>query len=364
MKIAVFHELNRGGALRVALEQAKGLCKNNQVDLYYVGDKKDNDQQEFLKNISFYSFKEKEWFGGSPRIRIYKDSLELLKLYLLHKKIAEEINSKNYDVILVHPSKFTQAPFIMRFLNSRIAYYCHEPLRIVYDSNLKVPHGVSSTKRNYEKANRLLRKVIDQKNISYADLIIANSNFCREWMRRSYGFEGITVCYPGIDVKKFNKLKVKKKYDILFLGTEDEIDGFGLLSGLSKDIKSKIISRNKKGEGISDEELVKTINQSRIILCLSKNEPLGLIPLEAMACAVPVIAVNEGGYKETILDGKTGFLIKRNPEELGKKIELLLDDSSLAKKISKNGREHILKNWQWDKSIKELEKALRQLLDG
>ena len=39
------------------------------------------------------------------------------------------LKNNNYDVVLVHPSQFTQTPFILRFLSLRKFYYCQEPLR-------------------------------------------------------------------------------------------------------------------------------------------------------------------------------------------------------------------------------------------
>ena len=40
------------------------------------------------------------------------------------------------------------------------------------------------------------------------------------------------------------------------------------------------------------------------------NEDYGLVPLEGMAAGKPCIAANEGGCKETVVDGKTGFLVE------------------------------------------------------
>jgi glycosyltransferase involved in cell wall biosynthesis len=51
-------------------------------------------------------------------------------------------------------------------------------------------------------------------------------------------------------------------------------------------------------------------------LCLSIQEPFGMVSVESMASGTPVIAVNEGGYTETVVDGKTGFLINRDSNEL------------------------------------------------
>jgi len=52
------------------------------------------------------------------------------------------------------------------------------------------------------------------------------------------------------------------------------------------------------------------------------DEDFGMVPVEAMASGKPVIAANEGGYRETVIDGVTGKLIENiNEEKLVKAIE-------------------------------------------
>jgi glycosyltransferase involved in cell wall biosynthesis len=119
------------------------------------------------------------------------------------------------------------------------------------------------------------------------------------------------------------------------------------------------VTRNTVGEGISEEKLVKEINRSKIVLALSKNEPFGLIPIEAMACGIPVIAVSEGGLSESVLDGTTGYLINRDKLELKQKIKLLLGDESLRIKFGKNSREHVLAKFTWDKSVNRFLKIIK-----
>jgi glycosyltransferase involved in cell wall biosynthesis len=104
--------------------------------------------------------------------------------------------------------------------------------------------------------------------------------------------------------------------------------------------------------------MVGLYQKSKVVVCLAINEPFGLVPLEAMSCGIPVIAVDEGGYKETIINNKTGFLIKRDPKELSEKIKLLLSNPGLTKEMGASGREEILKKWIWGKRGKELERIL------
>ena len=113
----------------------------------------------------------------------------------------------------------------------------------------------------------------------------------------------------------------------------------------------KFITRGINGAEVSGDNLITEINKSKVILALSRSEPFGLIPIEAMACEIPVIAVNEGGFKESVINGKTGFLIKRNPRELKEKIDLLLSNNKLRMEMGKNGRKLVLDKFTWSKSV-------------
>jgi glycosyltransferase involved in cell wall biosynthesis len=59
---------------------------------------------------------------------------------------------------------------------------------------------------------------------------------------------------------------------------------------------------------VSDEELVELYKGAKGFLALSKDEDFGITPVESQSCGTPVVAFNGGGYKETVIDGKTGVL--------------------------------------------------------
>src|SRR6266403_650386 len=165
MKIAVFHELHAGGARRCVNEFSYLLKKKHQIDLYIVDEKRNKAEERFFTRVFFYRFIPKQWKGRDWKTRIYKDSIELYKLYRLHKQIAKEINEKQYDIVFVNPSRFTQAPFLLQFLHSPSFYYCMEPLRIAYDSLVGIKKNLDRFRYWYEKINRGVRKVIDKKNL-------------------------------------------------------------------------------------------------------------------------------------------------------------------------------------------------------
>lgn len=58
-----------------------------------------------------------------------------------------------------------------------------------------------------------------------------------------------------------------------------------------------------------NNELPRYVASAIAVIFIAKNEDFGMVALESMSCGVPVIGVNEGGIKETVIDGETGILI-------------------------------------------------------
>jgi len=367
MKIAIFYNLNFGGAKRVVMEHAKRLrAIGNEIDLYTVNHEKDAfDPSPFCNNVYSYSF---EINSKVPFLkRCINDYKNFFVLKELHKKIAEEIDSRNYDVVLVHPDKLTQAPFLLQFLKTKSIYYCQEPLRIVYEYSMRLKKKVNLLKRVYEEITRLYRKKIDRDNVRSASETVASCYYVRERMIEAYEVYP-KVVYCAVDEKIFHPMNVKKKNQIFYVGSPEVFeDGYDLvekaLAILPTEIRPKlhIVSwKNENGERLTEKELVKIYNESIITLCTSRLETFGLVPLESMACGTPVIATKVSGHRETIEDGKTGFLVDFDPQEIAEKITRLINNLDLVTKMSKEGRKSIEKNWIWKKQITDLETLLER----
>lgn len=359
MNISVFHELPVGGARRAVNEIAYQLKKNNTIDLYIIDEKEKSEERKFFSNVYFYQFIPKRWSGKDWKTRVYKDTFELLKIYLLHKKIAKSINSSKYDVVFVHPSKFTQAPLILRFLKSYIVYYCQEPLRMVYDEIFK-PRQKNSVRGWYEIVSRRIRASIDNQSIRRADKILVNSKFTKKNVYSAYQLDS-EVCYLGVDTNFFKSSSLRKDIDVLFIGTDDRIDGYSLFKKILKytDSKYKIKIINSRN-WVPEKELLKSYQTAKIVLCLAHKEPFGLIPLEAAACDCVVVAVGEGGYKESIINRKTGLLVSRHAKQIAKKLNYLLSHPDTIYKMSKNARINVVMNWTWEKSAASFLEAIKK----
>ncbi len=362
MRIAVFHEVDFGGARKSASEFAKGLAKWHDVDYYYVDREKNSHEVDSVRKIYFYKFIPKKWTGHDWKAKLYKDTIEVYKLYRLHKHIGRNIHSRGYDAVFVLPSRYTQTPFLLRFLKIPSVYYCQEYLRIVYEKlyseELK---DFDPIRRKYEKWNRFVRKQIDKNNILHATKILANSKFTKNNIDKAYGIQS-TVCYMGVNTKNFKRANKKKEFDILFVGSYEKADGYDLFQSAISLLKQKPKIRElvREKEWISSLEEMRNIYQkSRILLCLGYKEPFGLAPLEASACGVPIIAVDEGGYKESVIHNKNGILVKRNAKDLAQAIEKLLSDSDMQKNFSNNATEHVLNFWDWSVRSAELSSIIQ-----
>ncbi|EQD58487.1 Glycosyl transferase, group 1 domain protein [mine drainage metagenome] len=90
------------------------------------------------------------------------------------------------------------------------------------------------------------------------------------------------------------------------------------------------------------------------------NEDYGLVPLEAMASGKPVIAVNEGGPRSTIVNGKTGFLVN-SEDEMANKMRFFADNPQAAKEFGKAGIERVKRYYSWEKFFKTFDKKAREI---
>lgn len=109
-------------------------------------------------------------------------------------------------------------------------------------------------------------------------------------------------------------------------------------------------------------ELVQLMSHAAVFVCPSMYEPFGLINVEAMSCAVPVVASAVGGIPEIVVDGQTGFLVPyepsgdafgtpADPEEfavaMAERVNQLLAAPDMAESFGAAGRERALAEFTW-----------------
>jgi glycosyltransferase involved in cell wall biosynthesis len=97
------------------------------------------------------------------------------------------------------------------------------------------------------------------------------------------------------------------------------------------------------------EELLYYYSAADVFVTTPWYEPFGITPLEAMACATPVVGAAVGGIRSTVLEGRTGYLVPpRNPLALAERLALLHDDPAHARELGEEGwrRAHQFYTWR------------------
>jgi glycosyltransferase involved in cell wall biosynthesis len=112
------------------------------------------------------------------------------------------------------------------------------------------------------------------------------------------------------------------------------------------------------------EELQPFLSQANIFINPSRHEGMPNAVLEAMASGLPVIASNISGNEELIRDGENGLLfISEDPEGLKNALEILMKNSALCKKMGKNARKEIEKNYRWEHSGLKYLQLLKDIVE-
>lgn len=91
-------------------------------------------------------------------------------------------------------------------------------------------------------------------------------------------------------------------------------------------------------------------------------EPFGITPIEAMACARPVVGADVGGIRYSVVDGKTGFLVPpRNPEALATCLAKLARNPALAHDMGMAGLARAHAHFTWSSVAQQLEALYRHV---
>ena len=114
---------------------------------------------------------------------------------------------------------------------------------------------------------------------------------------------------------------------------------------------------------ISKEEIRRLYSTSSVAIVSSLYEGFGYPVIEAMSCEVPLIATNVSSIPELV--GKYGLLIDPKDENLlSNKIKNVLSNYDEQKKTAIQGRQHIIKTFNWSKITNEYEKTIFKAIEN
>jgi glycosyltransferase involved in cell wall biosynthesis len=321
-------------------------------------------------------------------------ALDLLRLRALQRRIANQIDAAGYDVVFVHNCQYGQSPCLLSFLCTPSVYYCQEPPRNIYEPVVPRPYAeftpVQRIGNWFDPLPHVYRRTLaqlDRINVLAADLVLANSAYSRESLYRTYGIFS-KIGYLGVDAQRFRPLSLPKAGFVLSVGAIRPNKGFDFLlhslvlieaaqrpplviatnladsreRGYLEELANQLQVSVSFKVLVPDDELVQLYNQARLTLYAPIMEPFGFVPIESMACGTPVVGVREGGVRETVLHDETGILADRDPHRFAQAIENLLSDSTRQERFGLQGRVCVEKHWQWDHSVRDLERHLASVV--
>lgn len=204
--------------------------------------------------------------------------------------------------------------------------YCHTPPRWLYGYSTSVEWQRFALVRAYASVVGFFMRQYDWHAAQRVNYFITNSKNTAGRIAKFYRRDSVVI-YPPVDLPQTPNTIRGSYYLIisrlvggkgLTLAVEAAKKyGFtlkiaGAPAGYATTLKKlqQTSSTNVEFLGpVSDEELVRLYGGAKGFIALSKDEDFGMTPVEAMCLGTPVIAYRGGGYKETVVEGKTGVFV-------------------------------------------------------
>lgn len=405
LKIAVFHNLPSGGAKRSLYTYIQYLTQQGHIVDVFIPETANEEYlplEKVASSIKKYEvkpsfFREKIYSTFSYVPAIIK-RVSVSNVMDTEKKIAEDLNNSDYDIVYCEQDQFTMTPVIFKYLIKPSIYYCAQPIR-----KEQILKKVNDQKTKAGLFNHPLIKPFAQifvehvetrdyeRDIEFAEYstnLLTNSYFTHENILRQYG-KNARVSYIGVDNQMFTPLNLERDNFVLSVGTCIPPKGYDFLirsiSNIPMDMRPELVIVGNSSDElwvdylktlakekevdidiltqISDEELIKLYNKAKLVVYAPYLEPFGYVPLEAMACGTPVVGVKEGGLRESILHNKTGLLTQRNEKDFANAIMTLLQNRELWNKLSANGIKYVESVWTLEKAGERLLENIYKILE-
>jgi glycosyltransferase involved in cell wall biosynthesis len=254
----------------------------------------------------------------------------LYRYYLpLYPWMVELFDLDGYDLVI--SSNHCAVKSVVATGRAVHVCYCHSPMRYAWDQ-FPAYFGPEAVGRI---ASGALRRVMarlaawDAATADRADRFLANSQYVAGRIRRYYN-RGSTVVYPPVDTDYYNPgsdgrrpspstgpgflvvsaLVPYKRLDLAIdacrrAGVPLTIVG----SGPERERLERLAGPDVRFTGWAADDEIRELYRQATALLLPGIEDFGMAPVEAQACGCPVIALDGGGARETVVDGETGFLV-------------------------------------------------------
>lgn len=310
MKIAIIHDwlVTNAGAEKVL----RSICElYPDADIFSLVDfLDDRDRQEIL--------------NGKYAITTFIQKLPFAKKYFrnylpLFSKAMESFDLSKYDLII--SSSWAVAKGVKTTDKQVHVSYCHTPVRYAWDLYEEYTSNLRGVKKLLVEWTLKHLRIWDLTTVDRVDYFIANSQFVSERIKRIYARKS-KVIYPPVDVGKFtlcmnkeefyltaSRLVPYKKIKLIVEAFNSMSDKRLIVIGYGKEYDEikKIAKSNIEVMGYQDDKVLKHKMQKAKAFVYAAVEDFGIVPIEAMACGTPVIALNDGGTAETVVDKVNGI---------------------------------------------------------
>jgi glycosyltransferase involved in cell wall biosynthesis len=218
---------------------------------------------------------------------------------------------------------------------------------------------------------------VDARHISIAPCGVDSSLFRPDGPAEDRGSRfrvaavGRLVPRKGVDIaiEALARIRDAGRDDIEFL----IVGGSGEADDPGSDPEARRLMECARAWGVQDQvvlrgrvpqsELPKILRSVDAVVCSPWYEPFGIVPLEAMACGVPVIAASVGGLIDSVVDGVTGIHVPpRDPEAVAEAILQLVDHPQRAASLGRAGRQRTRSRYSWDRVAATTAKVYRSTL--
>ena len=128
------------------------------------------------------------------------------------------------------------------------------------------------------------------------------------------------------------------------------------LEGLANDLG--IANRVRFAGFVPEPDLAGHYGRATCYLHAALEESFGLSVIEAAYCGLPVVAVGEGGVRDTVAHGMSGLLVEANPDSLALGIQRVLADPNSGRAMGAAGRKLVSTQYCWGRGARDLMEAI------